>query len=520
MTGAFSFGKIEVFPGVIMLRRYKVFAAILLCLCFQNCIVPGFTTTAGTATVLGEAQDPSESGWTSSSRNISSANACLNSVGDDCSAVSPRTDSVLNATAILSCLQTCHEAYLLPGVFPIDRRIVMPADSTLAGLHDFRAEPSRASLLSFVGSSQDSVLSLGDRDIVRQLRVDGRGSQAVDCCTSVTQMGGNDSRIEKSEIFNSSLPAGKHITGIYVIGEHSANNVIDHVDVHDAFIGVIFRATLTMDRPNILQDSIVRETQCDGVSMGGAGKVLRNQIFHTGYDCMNGPIPGAAIYAIGNKAGAWIEGNHGYDTCGNGLDLVNSANFTILNNVLEQPGYTWGGLYPYCSGSPGNFANVRDFTFRENTFHVTDRAPIGQFANNPDYAQTFLDLPNGRRQLIALRLILSSDPAYPGDYAIHNTFEDNRFIATCSTEACVGLGLFMGRGTGLTTTWSADTTNYFRRNEVFGSNIGSVRCGGNWYAANDQCVSSTSGGDCNDDDFQHVPARNSNWSRNDNSCRP
>lgn len=65
----------------------------------------------------------------------------------------------------------------------------------------------------------------------------------------------------------------------------------------------------------------------------------------------------------------------------------------------------------------------------------------------------------------------------------------------------------MARGTGYGPgqSWSAQTTNYFTGNTTFGSNVGSVRCGGDWFAGNSTCDAG-SPPPCNDDDYQHAGA--------------
>ena len=66
------------------------------------------------------------------------------------------------------------------------------------------------------------------------------------------------------------------------------------------------------------------------------------------------------------------------------------------------------------------------------------------------------------------------------------------------------VGLFASRGTGYAgSDWSAGTTNYMTGNRTFGSNVGSVRCGGNWYAGNSDCPAGATA-PCNDDDYQHA----------------
>ncbi len=96
-----------------------------------------------------------------------------------------------------------------------------------------------------------------------------------------------------------------------------------------------------------------------------------------------------------------------------------------------------------------------------------------------------------------------------------NSIRDNRFVASCTPPA-VGLGYFAGRGTGYAAdgTWSAATTNYFTGNDPFGSNIGSQRCGGNWYAADAACREGALEPSCNIDDPQHEGPGH-DWARND-----
>ena len=101
-----------------------------------------------------------------------------------------------------------------------------------------------------------------------------------------------------------------------------------------------------------------------------------------------------------------------------------------------------------------------------------------------------------------LGFLLVRDPGSPYD-AIGNSIEGNQMRAYCSGD-CVGVGYFVSRGTGLVGgDWSAATTNYFTGNDPFGSNVGSRRCGGNWYAANSICDAGA-GAPCNTDDYQHT----------------
>jgi len=125
-------------------------------------------------------------------------------------------------------------------------------------------------------------------------------------------------------------------------------------------------------------------------------------------------------------------------------------------------------------------------------------------------AAGYSDLPHGDDN--AIGFLLGQRPDSPGA-TMNNSFADNEFRAACSAP-CVGLGWFASRGTGFDAEggWSASTTNYFVRNTPNGSNYGSKRCGGNWYAAAETCTGSTwPEGDCNGDDHQH----DGDWARND-----
>ena len=124
----------------------------------------------------------------------------------------------------------------------------------------------------------------------------------------------------------------------------------------------------------------------------------------------------------------------------------------------------------------------------------------------------FSDLPEDGNTMIAFWL--GSGKSKPGS-SIGNTIKNNDFRAACTGD-CAGVGYYVGRGTGTTAGnyWSAQTTNYFTGNDSYGSNIGSKRCGANWYAANSTCTTNPSDPSCNNDDYQHT----GDWARND-MCR-
>ncbi len=105
--------------------------------------------------------------------------------------------------------------------------------------------------------------------------------------------------------------------------------------------------------------------------------------------------------------------------------------------------------------------------------------------------------------VIAFVLARRPNLAYP---VSGNEIRDNKLRAACAS-GCTGIGYFASRGTGYGAgnSWSAQTTNYYSGNDPFGSNVGSRRCGGNWYAGNSTCTASSSPKPCNADDHQHNP---------------
>jgi hypothetical protein len=127
------------------------------------------------------------------------------------------------------------------------------------------------------------------------------------------------------------------------------------------------------------------------------------------------------------------------------------------------------------------------------------------------HGQKYHDLAGGANGVVAF-LLAARLPARP---SMNNVIDANTIIANCA-GLCVGTGYFATRDTGYDTTgaWSAATTNYYIRDNPFGSNVGSTRGGGNWYAANDTCPANpATTTQCNQDDYQHPT--NVDWARND-----
>jgi len=208
-------------------------------------------------------------------------------------------------------------------------------------------------------------------------------------------------------------------------------------------------------------------------------------------------------------------GNHSYENCGMSLDLDRSSRLVIRDNTFEHPGYTWGGTRRCGTGTTAHLIDIRDSVVEGNTFLNRGESTIGGDPNRVMSASGTgapTDLPNTTNQAVAFMLTRRRDATH---LSVHNRVANNRFISNCAAP-CVGLGYFVGRGTGFDAAggWSAATTNTFVGNDPFGSNIGSRRCGGNWYAANEPCGEGALEPSCNRDDPQHEGPGH-DWARND-----
>jgi len=265
----------------------------------------------------------------------------------------------------------------------------------------------------------------------------------------------------------------------------------------------------------VIRQNHIYNNKCDGITFVSYGVAEKNTIYQNGWDCENGPIPGASIYSLKNKDGGRLIGNKMYNTCGHVIDIDRGDHFHIEGNHAYDPGYRWGGKYNYCAGSAIFLLDVRQFKIIGNTFENKGRNWNNGFDPNAVTravgAAAFSDLPFGSKTAIAF--VLAKRPN-SSDTTTSNTIENNKMRAYCSGGGCGGLGYFTSRGTGHKgTAWSASTTNYFRGNDPFGSQVGSVRCGGNWYAGNSTCGQGAKP-PCNSDDYQHNPPKGDNF-RND-----
>ncbi|MGH3756182.1 MAG: hypothetical protein ACRDTB_00190 [Actinophytocola sp.] len=241
------------------------------------------------------------------------------------------------------------------------------------------------------------------------------------------------------------------------------------------------------------------------------------EVFHNGGRCRNG-IPGAGVYSEGNDAGGRIVNSEFYGNCGNNLDLVNSENLHVEGNRSHRPGFRHPETtLPSCQGLPVILFDIADSHVLDNEFRNDEANNV--LGNMPSWRTLFsaaggtpyADLAHGGNTTVAF--LLAEQPGI-AKHTVHNRIGGNRMSLACAPP-CVGVGYFATRDTGFGAngTWSPRTTNYYINNDPTGSNVGSQRGGGNWYAADSTCTTESSPAPCNADDHQHPTSVN--WARND-----
>lgn len=437
-----------------------------------------------------------------------------------CAAIAPSQSASANRKRISDCLAKYKLARLSPGRFPIANGIKIVAGAKL------EASTSRKSTLVLGSSSTTNyMIALADNAQLVGLRLDAAGRLKGKANASIVSIGGGKTTVKNNEIYNASTPVnGDRAAAVYIIGAGvSGNQVLDNT-LRNAYYGVIFRNGLTKKQINVVKGNKIHDIKCDTVTFAGYGQLIGNTLSRSGWGCENGPIPGGGVYALNHDKGALIERNTISDTCGHGIDLDGVSNFIIRYNKVSKPGYRWGGARSYCDGAAGMFLlDISNSTIEHNDVRngrASNRVALGRDPNrvfSRRGAALYSDLPSGGRQVVAF--VLARRPSTKR-MTTGNKIRDNTFIGSCSpSSVCTGLGYFASRGTGYSQSgaWSASTTNYFTGNNPYGSQIGSKRCGGNWYAANSTCGAS-GGGSCNRDDYQHDPPKG-DWARNDKCNR-
>jgi hypothetical protein len=395
---------------------------------------------------------------------------------------------------------------------------VYEIDSTLFLDHSRLDGRDMGARITMVGRP-NSLLTMQEGAEATGLILDA-GQVLDDTNGAVVHFTGSNSTLSQSWVGNlEGHSAGHTIAGIYFISPSSTGNLVSGVEIAETFYGVIFVAGLTSAQVNRVEDSVIHTTACDGVTFAGYGELVDSTLYGHGWDCENGPIPGASVYGLANSAGALISSNHMFDDCGNVVDLDEVQGFTIEYNTIEGPGYDWEGWAPWCGGVGLILIDSSYNHLVGNDISNNDRPQnaVGESTDPNDIydgsGANYSDLPSGSAQTIAF--VLAQRPS-SGGATVNNLIEDNTLRSSCS-GSCAGLGWFVSRGAGTDAAggWSASTTNYFLRNTPYGSEVGSQRCGASWYAANDECGTTWPSADCNQDDYQH----DDDWLRNDAGCR-
>ncbi len=438
----------------------------------------------------------------------------------NCEALTPSASAATNTSAINGCLSgPGKRAVLTAGSYPVSGSIAVPSGATLLGDASYPTvylQPGYgvAQLVRFTGS--------GAR--VGFLRLNANNALVENCCSAVVMFEGagtGNNLLDDAEI-----TGAPQVTGVYVLCNGCSGNQMLRVDIHSNFYGVIFGPFNSSANANSIVASHVHENRCDGVTFmgtdwavgrpGGYGVIDGSWLYRNGRDCENG-IPGAAVYSDGNLAGGRIVNSRLYDNCGNNLDIVNSAAFHIEANEIYNPGNPVPGAAYYCTASASAaLVNVRDFYIAGNNVNNSNPRNMARNSGDPNRffngngRPLYSDLPGGGNGLVGF-LLASWRTGSPSQ---HNTIDRNVFVGYCAAP-CVGIGYFATRRTGYDAAgnWSAATTNYFTNNNPFGSNVGSKRGGGNWYAGNNVCTAQSSPPDCNVDDYQHPTSVN--WAKND-----
>lgn len=430
-----------------------------------------------------------------------------------CTGLSPSPDPEENFGVITGCLQTCGHAMLGAGDWPVVDGIEVPQAAILE---------AEVPLLSTIRLTSDTaaanyLVKLTSDGTVRGLRLDSAGALPDSCCSATISIQGSGNTVDQCEIFNTGGPPPRaRGTGVYFICGDCERNIVSNSDIHDHFLGVIFGPdsirdpAIPVEQENTLEGNRLFGIQCDPVTLVSFGRVIGNEVFHNGWDCDNGPIPGGGIYVAENPHGGEVVGNDVYDVCGHGIDIHRGDNLLVASNNVSNPGYQWNGQHPHCAGMGLTLADSSYNTVQYNVvlnnnrpsnaiapywcgerFQALNAAPCSDL---PDWMNSDTTIAFG-----LLRTRIAFD-----DQTVGNIIFSNTFRSFCAPEDdCLGLGYFANRGTGYgpNGVWTPATANGFYANDPFGSQIGSVRCGRNAYAAEFSCPSHQL---CNVDDEQHL----------------
>ena len=425
------------------------------------------------------------------------------------------------------CLAKYGHAYLGSGSFTLNHMLVLNSDTLISANWDWpevKAIDNPDSVNSFIGMNGNSRVAF--------LSLNANKYFMDHPNASIIEMLDDNNQVDNCFIMGASTPLLKtdngELVGVYIMcGD---NNMVWNNKISNCDHGVIANSSITTAVNNVIKGNALFYNRRDGVSLPGYGQVIGNRIYLNGWDCRNGgggtnpPIPGAGIYVENNLNGALIQYDTIYDNNGHNIDIANVNNFSILNNLVYNPGNPSFPATDYVvapdfgaafSVSLFNISNsIIENNQIRNEARPSNAVSVGFWGGDKNHvmgeslSDTMTDLPFRGNSIIAFCLGElrpgSKVSNQPLNQTANNTIRNNVFIASPN-----GIGYFSTRNTGFAVdlSWSAQTTNYFTLNNPNGSNVGSVRAGGNWYAAN--------GVDANTDDYQHQPP-GSSWSGSDN----
>ena len=450
----------------------------------------------------------------------------------NCFQLTPSTAAV-NFRSIMQCLKLEQRATLGPGVFLLPHGLKIPPNSTLQGSIAVGSQKASVNMslasrlvLAVPTAITHSLLEVSSDSAVSSLILDAGAKQRdATCCQSVISLIGNNSVISDVEVLGS--PRG---IGVLFESPTSRDNLVLKVHVHHCYYGIVFTAGLRSHQINSVEQSMLEDIDCDSISFAGFGQVRRTVIRNSGFAC--GPPAGGAgagFFCKGNRYGAQIEDSIVSNTCGMSLDVDSCSYLEVRNNTFSQTGYDWDRNLTHCWGMPT--AILLDSQMSSVSYNSMENSrPSNRIRWSKDphqvYSQVaaplFSDLPEANDTILNFALLHRPNAmALP---SIRNDISNNSFSCRCDENNCTGVAYFAGRGTGLDSLrtpgheWGErlpKQPSEFNGNIVDpSSDVGSVRCGENWYAASQPICPEESDYPCNLDDYLH-PAQNF---RNDN-CR-
>lgn len=438
---------------------------------------------------------------------------------ENCFQLIPSTAAV-NHRRISQCLRLEQRVTLGPGIFLLPHGLKMPPNSTLQGAlavgsqkTSLNASLASRLLLAVPTAITHPLLEVSSDSLVSSVILDAGGKQRdATCCTSVISFIGNNSVISDVEALGS--PAG---IGVLFESPTSRDNLVFKMHVHRCYYGIVFAHGLR-SQVNTVEQSTIEDIHCDAISFAGFGQVRRSVIRNSGFAC--GPPAfgaGAGFFCKGNRYGAQIEDSIVSNTCGMSLDVDSCSHLEVRNNSFSNTGYDWDRNLTHCWGMPtAILLDSQMCSINYNSMENSRPSNRIRWSGDPHqvYGQVaaplFSDLPEDNDTILNFALLHRPNAmALP---SIQNDVSNNSFFSRCDENNCTGLAYFAGRGTGLESQrtpghhWGErlpKQPSEFNGNVVSDSDVGSVRCGENWYAAAQPVCPEESDWPCNLDDYLH-----------------